>query len=199
MPSQEKFPFPHDPEKDSRPRRLPESSSLVLTVGHSTHSMGAFAGLLQAHGVKRVVDVRSFPRSRRHPQFNLDVLPGSLKEFGIEYRHIPGLGGFRRPCPDSKNLGRRTEGFRGYADYMETEEFQENLEELIRLAKNELVVTMCAEAVYLRCHRRLISDALLARGLLVEHIVSPARRIPHKLTAWARVEGTKVDYPAVSV
>jgi uncharacterized protein (DUF488 family) len=168
MPSQEKIPFPRDPRKDSRARPLPESSTLILTVGHSTHSMEAFVELLLAHGVKRLVDVRSFPRSRRNPRFNLDVLPGSLKEVGIEYRHMPGLGGFRRPRPDSKNLGWRTEGFRGYADFMETGEFQENLEEMIGLSKHERTVIMCAEAVYLRCHRRLIADALLVRGLRVD-------------------------------
>ena len=112
---------------------------------------------------------------------------------------MPGLEGFRRPRPDSKNLGRRTEGFRGYTDFMETDEFQENLEELITFATKEQVVIRCAEAAYLRCHRRLIADALLARGLRVEHITSPTSSIPHKLPAWARVQGTKVSYPTVSV
>jgi uncharacterized protein (DUF488 family) len=154
MPSQEKFPFPDDQRKDSGGRPLPGSSTPILTIGHSTHSMEAFVELLLAHGVKRLVDVRSFPRSRRNPHFNHDVLPGSLKEVGIEYRHVPGLGGFRRPRPDSKNLGRRTKGFRGYA-----------------------------EAVYLRCHHRLIADALLARGLRVDSQESRDRR---RSSSWER-------------
>jgi uncharacterized protein (DUF488 family) len=183
MPSQEKFPFPHDQRKDSRAHLLPGSSTLILTIGHSTHSMEAFIDLLQAHGVKRLVDVRSFPRSRRNPHFNLDVFPGTLKEFGIEYRHMPGRGGFRRPRPDSKNLGWRAEGFRGDADFMETGEFQENLEGLIGLATNEQVVIMCAEAAYVRCHRRLIADALLARGLKVDSQESRDRR---RSSSWER-------------
>jgi uncharacterized protein (DUF488 family) len=127
------------------------------------------------------------------------LFPGTLKELEIEYRRMPGLGGFRRPRPESKNVGWRTESFRGYSDFIETEEFQGNLEELIRLAKNKQVVIMCAEASYLLCHRRLIADALLVRRFRVEHIVSLACRIPHNLTAWARVEGTRVSYPAVAV
>ena len=183
MPSQEKLPFPRDPRKDSRARSLSGSSTLILTIGHSTHSMEDFVGLLQVHGVKRLVDVRSFPRSRRNPRFNLDVLPGSLEDAGIEYRHKAGLGGFRRPRPDSKNLGWRTEGFRGYADFLETGEFQENLEELIRLARKEQVVIMCAEAAYVRCHRRLIADALPARGLRVDSQESRDRR---RSSSWER-------------
>jgi uncharacterized protein (DUF488 family) len=193
---QQKIPFPNDAEKDNRADFLSDTSILVLTIGHSTHSMDEFVALLQAHGVKQLVDVRSFPRSRRNPQFNIDLLAGSLKEVGVEYRHMPGLGGFRRPRSDSKNLGWRTEGFRGYADFMATEEFQKNLEELIALAMKQQVVIMCAEAAYLRCHRQLIADALLVRGLRVAHIVSLSRRVPHQLTAWAHVEGTKVTFPA---
>jgi uncharacterized protein (DUF488 family) len=198
MTCQEKIPFPNNAEKDNRTDSLSDTSTLILTIGHSTHSMEEFVALLQTHGVQKVADVRSIPRSRRNPQFNIDLLAGSLKEVGVEYRHMPGLGGFRRPRPDSKNLGWRTEGFRGYADFMATAEFEGNLAELIGLARKKQVVIMCAEAVYLRCHRQLIADALLVRGLRVEHIISLTRRIPHQLTAWARVEGTKVTYPANS-
>jgi uncharacterized protein (DUF488 family) len=168
---------------------------LVLTIGHSTHTLEAFIGLLQAHGVTRVVDVRTVPRSRRNPQFNRETLPAALGPAGIGYTEMPGLGGLRRPRPDSPNAGWRNRSFRGYADYMQTPGFEANLEALIRTARQERPALMCAEAVPWRCHRSLIADALLVRGFPVEHILNATRSQPHRLTPWARVEGTRLTYP----
>jgi uncharacterized protein (DUF488 family) len=170
-------------------------SPVVLTMGHSTRTLDQFIGLLQDHGGKRVVDVRTVPRSRHNPQFNKGSLPRSLKKAGLEYVHLPGLGGLRRAKSDSLNVGWRNASFRGYADYMQTPEFEQSLEELIRLAKCERVVLMCAEAVPWRCHRSLIADALLIRGMRVEHIMSPKSRKVHSLTPFAKVQGTTISYP----
>ncbi len=139
----------------------------VSTVGHSTHPIDEFIGILQAHGIRRLVDVRTIPRSRRNPQFNRENLPGSLQSAGIEYHHMPGLGGLRHPRKDSMNTGWRNASFRGYADYMQTPEFGENLDRLIDLASDTATAIMCAEAVPWRCHRSLISDALAARDIPV--------------------------------
>src|SRR5437763_12649136 len=155
---------------------------VVLTIGHSTRTIEEFVGLLQAHAVSRVVDVRTVPRSRHNPQFNLDSLPGSLKEANLGYVHRPGLGGLRHARRDSVNRGWRNASFRGYADYMQTPEFEQSLEELIRLAKQDRLALMCAEAVPWRCHRSLIADALLVRGIRTEDIMSATRRQVHKLT-----------------
>jgi uncharacterized protein (DUF488 family) len=168
---------------------------LILTVGHSTRPIGAFVELLKAHGVERVVDVRTVPKSRRNPQFGQDALPGSLTEAGIGYTHMPALGGLRRAKPDSPNTGWRNASFRGYADYMQTPAFAAAMEDLLSLAKKQTVALMCAEAVPWRCHRSLIADALLARGIAAEDISSPSRRSPHRLTPFARVRGTQVTYP----
>ena len=171
------------------------SSGLVLTVGHSTRPIEEFLELLQAHGVERVVDVRTVPKSRRNPQFGQDLLRNSLQPAGIAYTHIPGLGGLRRARPDSPNAGWRNASFRGYADYMQTPQFARALEELIGLAGEERIAVMCAEAVPWRCHRSLIADALLVRGISSEDIASPTRRTPHRLTPFARVRGTQLTYP----
>ena len=159
-------------------KRIPsvKSLSLVLTIGHSTRTLEEFIGLLQAHGATRVVDVRTVPRSRHNPQFNKASLPGSLKKVGLGYVHLPGLGGLRHAKRDSLNLGWRNASFRGFADYMQTPEFEQSLEELIRLANQERIVLMCAEAVPWRCHRSLIADALLVRGIRIEDIMSLTRR-----------------------
>ena len=170
-------------------------SPVVLTIGHSTRPLEEFIALLQAHGVMRVVDVRTIPRSRTNPQFNKDSLPGSLKKAGLRYVHLPGLGGRRHAKPDSINAGWRNASFRGYADYMQTPEFKQNLEALIRLAGRERVALMCAEAVPWRCHRSLIGDALLVRGIPTEDIMSPTRRQVHKITPFAKVRGTTITYP----
>jgi uncharacterized protein (DUF488 family) len=169
---------------------------IVLTVGHSTRTISEFIRLLQAHGVSRVVDVRTVPRSRHNPQFNRDALPHSLAEAGLDYTHLSGLGGLRHSKADSQNLGWRNASFRGYADYMQTPEFKKSLAELIRLSAQSRVVLMCAEAVPWRCHRSLIADALLVRGIQTEDILSPTRRQIHALTPFAKVSGDTVTYPA---
>ena len=179
-------------------RRMPsaEPSPIVLTIGHSTRTLEEFIGLLQAHGATRVVDVRTVPRSRHNPQFNKAALPRALKKAGLGYIHLPELGGLRHAKRDSLNVGWRNASFRGYADYMQTPAFEQSLEELIRLAKQERIAIMCAEAVPWRCHRSLIADALLVRGIRAEDIMSPTRRQVHTLTPFAKVQGTLVTYPA---
>ena len=167
----------------------------VLTIGHSTRPIEEFITILQAHQVERLIDVRTVPRSRHNPQYNLTSLPPALKAAGIQHSHLPGLGGLRKPREDSGNLAWHNASFRGYADYMQTAEFETNLETLIESSQREKVAIMCAEAVHWRCHRSLIADALLARGIGVEHIQSPAKRQPHKITPFAVIEGTKVTYP----
>jgi len=167
----------------------------MWTIGHSTRSLEALVALLRAHGIQRVADVRRFPRSRRHPHFDAAALARDLPAAGIAYRHLPGLGGFRRPRPDSRNTGWRHASFRGYADYMETDEFTGHVRALLEEASATPTAIMCAEAVPWRCHRSLIADALLARGVEVRHILGPARAEPHTLTEGARVEGDRVVYP----
>jgi uncharacterized protein (DUF488 family) len=169
--------------------------TVVLTIGHSTRALDKFIGLLQAHAVSRVVDVRTVPRSRHNPQFNQDSLPDSLKKAGLGYVHLPGLGGLRHAKRDSINVGWRNASFRGYADYMQTPEFERGLEELIQLAKQEQIAIMCAEALPWRCHRSLIADALLVRGIGTEDIMSLTHRSVHTLTSFAKVRGTSVTYP----
>jgi uncharacterized protein (DUF488 family) len=168
---------------------------VVLTIGHSTHPLDEFAHMLQAHAVKRVVDIRTVPRSRRNPQYSGDTLPDGLRPFGIDYTHLPGLGGLRHTRRDSPNAGWHNLSFRGYADHMATVEFADALETLLALARDERTAMMCAEAVPWRCHRRLVGDALLVRGIVVEDILSATRRTPHTLTPWAHVEGTRITYP----
>jgi uncharacterized protein (DUF488 family) len=167
---------------------------VILTVGHSTRTLQTFIQLLQAHGVKRVVDVRTVPRSRRNPQFNRETLPDSLRQAKIRYTHLKELGGLRHPLPDSPNSGWRNSSFRGFADHMQTPEFARGLGKLLRLASHAPVALMCAEAVPWRCHRSLISDALLVEGARVKHILSPTRCQEHTLTLFARVEGTRITY-----
>ncbi|MBI4336500.1 MAG: DUF488 domain-containing protein [Chloroflexi bacterium] len=169
---------------------------LVRTIGHSTRSLEAFIGLLQAHGVTLLADVRTVPRSRRNPQFNRETLPEALAAAGIRYQHVPTLGGLRRPRPDSPNTGWQNDSFRGFADYMGTPEFEAGLEALIDLVQQDSVAVMCAEAVPWRCHRSLIADALTVRGIQVEHILSATRCQPHALTPWARAEGMRLTYPS---
>jgi uncharacterized protein (DUF488 family) len=169
---------------------------VVFTIGHSTRPIGEFIRLLKAHGVQRLVDVRTIPRSRHNPQFNRDQLSPSLHSARIHYRHMPGLGGLRHPQRDSINTGWRNAGFRGYADYMQTPAFEESLSRCIALAQHERVVLMCAEAVPWRCHRSLIADALLVRGIEAREITSGIRTRAHTLTPWAQVKGTRLTYPA---
>jgi len=170
---------------------------IILTVGHSTRPIEEFVHLLDAHGVKRLVDVRTVPRSRHNPQFNQDSLPQELDHAGIAYTHVPSLGGLRHPRKDSLNLGWRNAGFRGFADYMQTPAFKSALKNLITMAEKERVAIMCAEALPWRCHRSLIADALLARGARVEDIFSLTSTQPHRLTPFAHVFGTEVTYPGL--
>ena len=175
-----------------------EIPSIILTIGHSTHTLDVFIKLLHAHNVNHIVDVRTVPRSRRNPQFNRETLPNSLKAVGIAYTHILGLGGLRRPRPDSPNTGWRNASFWGFADYMQTPEFRENLETLIELASKDRIALMCAEALPWRCHRSQIADALLVREIQVEHIMNEKHREVHKLTPWAVINGTSITYPPAS-
>ena len=168
---------------------------IVCTIGHSNRPIEAFIALLKENGVALLLDVRTVPKSRHNPQFGQDQLPISLAEAGIEYRQLPGLGGLRRPLKDSPNSGWRNTSFRGYADYMQTPEFAQNVQNVIDLAATTRCALMCAESVPWRCHRSLVADALLVRGVPVEHIINPGKRRPAKLTPFAMVEGTRILYP----
>jgi len=169
----------------------------VFTIGHSTHPIDEFLAILKAHKIEQVVDVRTIPKSRHNPQFTREALERSLPRHQIAYQHMPGLGGLRHPRKDSINLGWKNASFRGYADYMQTPEFQENLKRLIELGKPRRTAIMCAEAVPWRCHRSLIGDALLARRIKVEDIFSESTRKPHTYTPFAKVERRKVTYPGL--
>ncbi|MEP7206286.1 MAG: DUF488 domain-containing protein [Casimicrobiaceae bacterium] len=168
---------------------------LVCTIGHSNRPIETFIDLLWSNEVAHVVDVRTVPRSRHNPQFNRETLPGSLDATGVAYTHMPGLGGLRHARIDSPNVGWRNASFRGYADYMQTAEFAENIARLIDLAALQRCALMCAEAVPWRCHRAMIADALLARGIRVEDIVGPGGRKPRTITSFARVHGACITYP----
>ncbi|MGB7766028.1 MAG: DUF488 domain-containing protein, partial [Candidatus Acidiferrales bacterium] len=176
--------------KTRRPRLA--AQPLILTVGHSNHSIGEFLALLKSHNVKRLVDVRTIPRSRHNPQFNRDALAASVRAARIAYTHLPKLGGLRRARPDSANTGWNNSSFRGFADYMQTPEFAAALARLEKLAKTKLCAVMCAEAVPWRCHRSLIADALTIRGHAAKHIMTPSRANLHKVTPFARVRGTQI-------
>jgi uncharacterized protein (DUF488 family) len=167
----------------------------VFTIGHSTRPSDEFVGMLKAHGVRWLGDVRKVPRSGHNPQFEGQALAATLRAQGIEYRHLPGLGGLRRPLRDSINLGWRNASFRGYADYMQTAEFHHSLDQLLELATERPTAIMCAEAVPWRCHRSLIADALLVRGVDVEEIVSAQKITPLAMHTFARVEGISITYP----
>jgi uncharacterized protein (DUF488 family) len=171
------------------------SQLVVLTIGHSTRPLADFIALLATHSASRLIDVRSVPRSRHNPQFNRDTLPGALEAAGIRYAHVPGLGGFRHTHSGSLNMGWRNESFRGFADYMQTPEFTKHIADLIELATRERVVLMCAEAVPWRCHRSLIADALLVRGVGAEEIISATHLQVLTLTPFAKVDGTVITYP----
>jgi uncharacterized protein (DUF488 family) len=172
-----------------------EPEFAILTIGHSTRTIDEFLELLKTYEVTMLLDVRSVPRSRHNPQFNKETLPSTLKHNGIKYVHMPEIGGLRRPKPDSVNTAWRNKSFRGYADYMQTKEFTEQLLKIIALARGNCLAIMCAEALPWRCHRSLIADALAVRHVKVEHILSADSTINHKLTEWAHVEGTRITYP----
>jgi uncharacterized protein (DUF488 family) len=169
----------------------------IFTIGHSVRPFDEFLRLLTAHGVKQLADVRTVPRSRRHPQFTRDALERSLPGSGVAYRHLPGLGGLRKPRRDSHNTGWRVEGFRGYADYMETPAFEQALGDLVVWAGHSPTVVMCAESLWWKCHRQLIADALTARGVEMRHISSERSAPVHSLTAFARLIGERVTYPGL--
>ena len=168
---------------------------LICTIGHSNRPLETFLDLLQRNEISSVLDVRTVPRSRHNPQFNQDALPASLDTVQISYIHLPGLGGLRHARADSPNTGWHNLSFRGYADYMQSSEFADNIQWVANLARTERCVLMCAEAVPWRCHRSMIGDALLVRGIRVEDIIGPKARKPHALTSFAHVVGTQVTYP----
>ena len=171
--------------------------NFVFTIGHSTRPIDDFLHLLKSHGVQRVVDVRTLPRSRFNPHFDITRLPALLRATHIHYTHLPGLGGLRRPHRDSPNIGWRNRSFRGYADHMQSAAFKRSLERCLELASVERVAVMCAEAVPWRCHRSLIADALVARGIDALEIASDSRVRPHTLTPFAQIDGTVITYPAI--
>ncbi|MDQ2839762.1 MAG: DUF488 domain-containing protein [Acidobacteriota bacterium] len=169
--------------------------SPVFTIGHSTRMAEEFIRLLKAFKIELLADIRTIPRSRKNPQFESGVLSEALRNEAIDYIHVPALGGLRHPNKDSINTAWRNDSFRGYADYMQTEAFFTAIADLICIARNKRTAMMCAEAVPWRCHRSLVSDALLARGIGVIDILSATSSKEHKLTPWAQVEGTRVTYP----
>jgi uncharacterized protein (DUF488 family) len=169
----------------------------IHTLGHSTRTLQELLGLLAGFEIRVVADVRTLPRSRRNPQFDGEALTAALAACGLRYAHLARLGGLRRPRPDSANTAWRHPGFRGFADYMGTGEFEVGLEELRALTAEGRVALLCAEAVPWRCHRSLVADALTARGAEVEHIVAPARATRHELTSFARVDAGRVRYPGL--
>lgn len=171
----------------------------MLTIGHSNRPLAELIRLLKAHGVELLVDVRTVPRSRHNPQFNRETLPQALGPEGIRYEHMPALGGLRHARKDSPNTGWKNLSFRGYADYMQTDEFRESLEKLAELERGKRVAIMCAESVPWRCHRSLIADALTVRGIPVSHIMSETRANPHQITRFAHVEGSRITYPGTDI
>jgi uncharacterized protein (DUF488 family) len=177
---------------------MKKSSPIIYTVGHSTRSLDELVAILRAHGVERVVDVRTIPRSRHNPQFNRDTLSKTLHNRHLSYRHMTALGGLRHALPDSTNTGWRNASFRGFADYMQTTAFADALEKLLTLAAEKPTAIMCAEAVPWRCHRSLIADALTARGYGVRDIMSVTSAKPHRLTPMAKIRRQQVTYPAVA-
>ena len=177
-------------------KRTRERKTVVFTIGHSTRTIAEFIEIIKAYGIKQVVDIRTIPRSRYTPQFNEDTIRESLKAVKIGYLHIKGLGGLRHALKDSLNSGWKNASFRGFADYMQTRDFDESLEKLIETAAKRATVIMCAEAVPWRCHRALVGDALLVRGVQVRDIMSVNSSRDHTLTPWAKVNGEKIIYPS---
>lgn len=168
----------------------------VLTVGHSNHPLEAFLALLARHDIRALVDIRRFPGSRKHPHFNRDNLAAVLPGSGAEYHWLQALGG-RRPKgrDDSPNRGLANPGFRNYADYMLTDDFREGVEKLLEVARRKRTAILCAEGLFWRCHRRLVSDFLAANGVAVQHIMPTGELRPHRLTRGAVAEGGRVTYP----
>ena len=179
------------------PKEQNSVAARIWTIGHSTRSLEDFIGALQAHGIKLLADVRLLPGSNRYPQFNSDVLAASLGNSGIAYEHFRELGGRRRPRPDSRNNAWRNDAFRGYADYMETPEFETGVACLLASAAEKgPTAMMCAEAVWWRCHRGLVSDYLKARGIEVMHIADAKKAGPHPWTSAAKLVDGRLSYAA---
>ncbi len=168
---------------------------IIFTIGHSTRSFEKFVEILKGQGIEKLVDIRTIPRSRRNPQFNQDLLSETLPDEGIEYLHMKSLGGLRHAQKDSINDAWENPSFRGYADYMQTPEFETAIEELIGAAINRKTAIMCAEGNLYRCHRSLVADSLTARGIEVRHISSAKSASLHRLTPFAKVNGKRVTYP----
>ena len=166
----------------------------VWTVGHSTRSAEEFVNLLLENEIETLVDVRSYPSSRRLPHFNRESLSTFLNQNGIRYQHTPRLGGRRKPNPNSKNIAWNNESFRAYADYMETEEFDAGVRELLEVARVKRTAIMCAEALWWRCHRSLISDYLKSIGIAVTHILGPGKTEPHRYTSAASIVAGELSY-----
>jgi uncharacterized protein (DUF488 family) len=168
----------------------------IFTIGHSNHPLDRFLALFAQHKIEALVDIRRFPGSRKHPHFNRENLAAVLQESGVEYHWLEALGG-RRPKQrdDSPNLGLENEGFRNYADYMLNGEFREGAENLLELARQKRTAIMCAEGLFWQCHRRLVSDFLVANRVTVQHIMPTGKLQPHKLTKGAVIEGRQVTYP----
>lgn len=167
----------------------------IYTIGHSTRPIAEFIAILRAHGIEQLVDVRTAPGSRRNPQYGAAALAEALAEAGIAYEHIKELGGLRKPRPDSPNGGWHNLSFRGYADHMQTPQFAAGLKRLLALAAARPTACMCAEAVPWRCHRSLIGDALVARGVEVVDLISETSERPHKLNPMAVVDHGQLSYP----
>lgn len=173
-----------------------DTAGTVYTVGHSTRPLDEFVALLRAYGIAALVDIRTVPKSRHNPQFNRDALSESLPARGLDYRHLPALGGLRHTRKDSPNGGWRNASFRGYADHMGTAEFAAGLDELLGVAADATTAIMCAEAVPWRCHRSLVGDALIVRGVEVIDIFDERKATPERLTDFAVVDGLAITYPA---
>ena len=172
----------------------------VWTIGHSTRAIDVFISLLEEHGIRLLVDVRSLPGSKRYPQFNKEALVNSLAKSGINYEHFPELGGRRKAKPESKNTAWRNASFRGYADYMETDDFHKGIKSFLDLAAEAgPTVIMCAEAVWWRCHRALIADYLKAQGIEIRHIMDANESEPHPYTSAARIVNGELSYAAESL
>lgn len=195
------MPTPGPAEVATGPAKAGHYESTIWTIGHSTRSAVEFLDLLRAHTIDGLADIRTIPRSRRHPHFGRDALDARLTEEGIAYRHFAELGGLRKPQPDSPNGAWRSEAFRGYADHMLTPLFAAGVDELLRFGERRNVAVMCAEAVWWQCHRMLLSDALVARDVDVQHIMSLRGRSsvqPHRLTPFAKIrEDGQVWYPGL--
>lgn len=170
--------------------------TVIKTIGHSTRSIDDFLTMLRAFNVHKLVDIRKMPRSRANPQFNMEALEKSLSEAGVFYKHMPGLTGLRKQAPHSQNNAWRNKSFQAFADYMQTAEFAQALDELLDLADGDDTAIMCAEAVPWRCHRSLIGDALVARGIAVVDLMSNTKAVTHFMPDFAKVAGSRVTYPA---